>query len=72
MEANSSIYYNVSQFDFSHNFFWSENKKGFQLAYVLCFPQNAWTGGYIAGTSIGTLAASSNLEREACLQLEAA
>ncbi|CAM0950721.1 unnamed protein product [Alopecurus aequalis] len=32
--------------------------------------QNAWTGGYIAGTSIGTLASSSNLERKACLQLE--
>lgn len=34
--------------------------------------QNAWTGGYIAGTKIGTLASSSNFERQACLQLEAA
>ncbi|KQJ85600.1 uncharacterized protein LOC100821356 [Brachypodium distachyon] len=33
--------------------------------------QNAWTGGYIAGTSIGTLASSSNLRPQACLQLEA-
>ncbi|XP_066360387.1 uncharacterized protein [Miscanthus floridulus] len=32
--------------------------------------QNAWTGGYIAGTSIGTLASTSNLsEQQSCLQL---
>ncbi|XP_048527435.1 uncharacterized protein YtfP [Triticum urartu] len=33
--------------------------------------QNAWTGGYIAGTSIGTLASNSILkEEQACLQLQ--
>uniref|UniRef100_A0A453JF51 Uncharacterized protein n=1 Tax=Aegilops tauschii subsp. strangulata TaxID=200361 RepID=A0A453JF51_AEGTS len=33
--------------------------------------QNAWTGGYIAGTSIGTLASKSILkEEQACLQLQ--
>ncbi|KAL6623685.1 hypothetical protein ACP70R_033564 [Stipagrostis hirtigluma subsp. patula] len=33
--------------------------------------QNAWTGGYIAGTSIGTLASTSgNLKHQSCLQLE--
>lgn len=32
--------------------------------------QNAWTGGYIAGTSIGTLASTSNLpEQQSCFQL---
>ncbi|XP_062203703.1 uncharacterized protein LOC133905914 [Phragmites australis] len=32
--------------------------------------QNAWSGGYIAGTSIGTLASTSNLRQQSCLQLE--
>ncbi|KAJ1266670.1 hypothetical protein BS78_08G170000 [Paspalum vaginatum] len=33
--------------------------------------QNAWTGGYIAGTSIGTLPSISNIrEQQPCLQLE--
>ncbi|KAK3140347.1 hypothetical protein QOZ80_5AG0399690 [Eleusine coracana subsp. coracana] len=32
--------------------------------------QNAWTGGYIAGTSIGRVASTSNLSQQSCLQPE--
>jgi len=32
--------------------------------------QNAWTGGYIAGTSIATLALTSNLQEPQSFQLE--
>jgi predicted flavoprotein YhiN len=32
--------------------------------------QNAWTGGYIAGTSIGTLASSNMRQQQPYLQLD--
>ncbi|KAK3137138.1 hypothetical protein QOZ80_5BG0448380 [Eleusine coracana subsp. coracana] len=32
--------------------------------------QNAWTGGYIAGTSIGRVASTNNLRQQSCLQPE--
>ncbi|KAL6847469.1 hypothetical protein ACP4OV_023322 [Aristida adscensionis] len=32
--------------------------------------QNAWTGGYIAGTSIGTLASAASDQQQLCLEME--
>lgn len=38
------------------------------LKRVCCFWQNAWSGGYIAGTTIGELATAASPKEEAMTQ----